>query len=220
MSDPRPSIDLAPHRAPIRAAAWVAMTAAALFLTVAGSLQVLRGDLDWQRATLSQYLLGPWGLLLRTTYCLLAAAIVVLAAGLYMQLSRHARSAAPMLLFCLGALALAGVAIGDSWLPQVAPDFHHWFHHTCAITAFLAVTTGMLLQAWRFRRDDAWRRYFPLATTWSATCYALLWLHALWAPAGQGWVQKLLIALIVAAMGLAGAWLWRAASGAGETPRR
>ena len=196
------------------------MTAAALFLTVAGSLQFLRGDLDWQRATLSQYLLGPWGLLLRTTYCLLAAAIVVLAVGLYMQLSRHARSAAPMLLFCLGAVALASVAIGDSWLPQIAPDFHHWFHHTSAITAFLAVTTGMLLQAWRFRRDDAWRRYFPLATTWSATCYALLWLHALWAPAGQGWVQKLLIALIVAAMGLAGAWLWRAASGAGETPRR
>ena len=51
-------------------------------------------------------------------------------------------------------------------------------------------------------------------------CYALLWLHALWAPAGQGWVQKLPIALIVIAMGLAGAWLWRAASGAGETPQR
>ena len=220
MSDPRPSIDHARRRAWIRTAAWVAITGAALFLTVAGSLQCVRGDLDWQRATLSQYLLGPWGLLLRTTYCLLAAAIVALATGLYMQLSRHARSAAPLLLFCLGAVALAGVAIGDSWLPQIAPDFHHWFHHTCAITAFLTVTTGMLLQTWRFRWNEAWRRYFPLAVAWSVTCFALLWLHALWPPAGQGWVQKLLIALIVTAMGLAGTWLWRAASGAGETPRR
>lgn len=196
------------------------MAGAAGFLVVAGSLQLVRGDLDWQRATLSQYLLGPWGLLLRTTYCVLAATIVVLAFGLYAQLSAKARSAAPLLLFCLGAVALAGVAIGDSWLPGMAPDFHHWFHHTCAITAFLCVTTGMLLQAWRFRLDDAWRRRFPLAAAWSVTCYALLWAHALWPPAGRGWVQKLLIVLIVIAMWLAGAWLWRAAAGATTPSRR
>lgn len=199
-------------------AALAAMAGATLFLLVAGSLQVVRDDLDWQRATLSQYLLGPWGLVLRTTYCVLAATIVVLAFGLHAQLSAKARSAAPVLLFCIGAVALAGVAIGDSWLPQVAPDFHHWFHHTCAITAFLCVTTGMVLQAWRFRLDAAWRRHFPLAATWSITCYALLWVHALWPPAGQGWVQKLLILLIVTAMLLAGSWLWRAAGAV--TPSR
>jgi hypothetical protein len=203
-----------------RVAAGVAMAGATLFLLVAGSLQLVRGDLDWQRATLSQYLLGPWGLLLRTTYCVLAASIVVLAFGLHAQLSTKARSAAPVLLFCLGAVALAGVAIGDSWLPQVAPDFHHWFHHTCAITAFLCVTTGMVLQAWRFRLDAAWRRHFPLAATWSVVCYVLLWVHALWPPAGRGWVQKLLILLIVTAMLLAGTWLWRAArDAAGPTQR-
>lgn len=196
------------------------MAGATLFLLVAGSLQMVRGDLDWQRATLSQYLLGPWGLGLRTTYCVLAASIVVLAFGLRAQLSTKARSAAPVLLFCLGAAALAGVAIGDSWLPQVAPDFHHWFHHTCAITAFLCVTTGMVLQAWRFRLDAAWRRHYPLAATWSVVCYVLLWVHALWPPAGRGWVQKLLILLIVTAMLLAGSWLWRAArDAAGPTQR-
>jgi hypothetical protein len=220
MSDPPPAAARSSRAAPTRLAALAAMTGAAGFLAVAGSLQLVRGDLDWQRATLSQYLLGPWGLLLRTTYCVLAAAIVVLALGLHAQLSAKARSAAPLLLFCVGALALAGVAIGDSWLPQAAPDFHHWFHHTCAITAFLCVTTGMLLQAWRFRLDDAWRRHFPLAATWSVACYALLWLHALWPPAGQGWVQKVLIALIVIAMWLGGLWLWRAASGAMVRPQR
>ncbi len=197
-----------------------AMAAALGFLLVAGSLQMVRGDLDWQRATLSQYLLGPWGLLLRSLYCTLAVAIVVLAWALHAQLSATARSAAPLLLFSTGAFALAGVAIGDSWLPQVAPDFHAWFHHTCAITAFLCVTTGMLLQAWRFRLDARWRRHFPVAAAWSSACYALLWLHALWPPAGQGWVQKLLIALIVAAMWLAGSWLWRMQPGAGAASRR
>jgi len=212
MPDALPPAKPMDRRTPVRMAAAAAIAGAALFLAVAASLQFVRGDLAWRQATLSQYLLGPWGLLLRTAYCVLSATIVALAAGLYAQLSPRARSAAPVLLFCTGAAALAGVAVGDSWLPALAPDFHSWFHHTCAITAFLCVTTGMVLQAWRFRLDPAWRRHFPVAAAWSLGCYGLLWLHALWPPAGQGGVQKLLIALIVAAMLLAGRWLWRVAS--------
>ena len=210
MSDTAPPYPEPMHRGAARLAARLAILGALLFLGVAGGLQLVRDDLAWQQATLSQYLLGPYGLLLRTMYCLLAIAIVALAMGLYVQLAPRARSAAPVLLLGTGALALAGVAIGDSWLPQVAPDFHRMFHPVCAITAFLCVVSGMVLQAWRFRLDAAWRHRFPLAATWSVACFVLLWVHALWPPAGQGWVQKLLVALIVSAMLLAGAWLHRA----------
>ena len=210
MSDTAPPYPEPMHRGAARLAARLAILGALLFLGVAGGLQLVRDDLAWQQATLSQYLLGPYGLLLRTMYCLLAIAIVALAMGLYVQLAPRARSAAPALLLGTGALALAGVAIGDSWLPQVAPDFHRMFHPVCAITAFLCVVSGMVLQAWRFRLDAAWRHRFPLAATWSVACFVLLWVHALWPPAGHGWVQKLLVALIVSAMLLAGAWLYRA----------
>lgn len=210
MSDTAPPYPQPMHRGAARLAARLAILGALLFLGVAGGLQLVRDDLAWRQATLSQYLLGPYGLLLRTMYCLLAIAIVALAMGLYVQLAPRARSAAPVLLLGTGALALAGVAIGDSWLPQVAPDFHRMFHPVCAITAFLCVVSGMVLQAWRFRLDAAWRHRFPLAATWSVACFVLLWVHALWPPAGQGWVQKLLVALIVSAMLLAGAWLHRA----------
>ena len=210
MSDTAPPYPEPMHRGAARLAARLAILGALLFLGVAGGLQLVRDDLAWQQATLSQYLLGPYGLLLRTMYCLLAIAIVALAMGLYVQLAPRARSAAPALLLGTGALALAGVAIGDSWLPQVAPDFHRMFHPVCAITAFLCVVSGMVLQAWRFRLDAAWRHRFPLAATWSVACFVLLWVHALWPPAGHGWVQKLLVALIVSAMLLAGAWLHRA----------
>ena len=196
----------------LRASGALAMTGAIAFLVTALALQFLRHDLDWQDATLSQYLLGPYGLALRTLYCVLAGAIVLLAAGLYAGLQANARSVAPTLLLCGGALALSGVAIGDSWLPAIDPDFHRWFHHACAISAFLLVTTGMVLQAWRFRFDAHWRRHFRLAMGGSLACYALLWIHAFWPPAGEGWVQKLLIAAIVGAMALGGHWLWRAAS--------
>lgn len=210
MSDTAPLRPESLYGGATRQAARLAILAALLFLTVAAALQLVREDLAWQQATLSQYLRGPYGLLLRTMYCLLAVAIAALAWGLYVQLAPRARSAAPVVLLFTGALALAGVAIGDSWLPQVAPDFHRTFHHVCAITSFLCVVSGMVVQAWRFRLDAAWRRHFPLAATWSVACFVLLWVHALWLPAGQGWVQKLLIALIVGAMLLAGTWLHQA----------
>ena len=54
------------------------LAALLLFAATAVWLQFTRDDLDWQRATLSLYLHGPHGLLLRVAYCVLASAIVVL----------------------------------------------------------------------------------------------------------------------------------------------
>lgn len=197
----------------IRAAGLLAMLGAGVFLLTAIALQFVRQDLDWHSATLSRYLSGPYGLVLRTLYCVLAVAIVLLASGLYAHLQAAARSAAPLVLLCAGAVALSGVAIGDSWLPGIDPEFHPWFHHVCAISAFLCVTTGMVLQALRFRLDAHWRRHFRWALGWALACFAMLWVHALWPPAAQGWVQKLLIVLIVGAMALGGYWLWSAGRG-------
>jgi hypothetical protein len=178
------------------------------FLITAMALQFLRVDLDWQRATLSRYLLGPYGLWLRVMYCVLALAIVVLAIGLYANLERRARSAAPLLLLVAGALALSTVSVGDSWLPESAPDLHRFVHGFAASSAFLLVCTGMLLQAWRFRSDTYWSRYFPLAFGWASVCFAVLWLHVLWPPASGAVVQKVLILMIVAALSASAARLW------------
>lgn len=199
------------RRNALRASAALAMAAALLFMATAVCLHLLRPDLDWRQATLSRYLLGPHGLALRTVYVVLAVAIVPLALALRASLAPAARSAAPTLLMAGGALSLSGVSIGDSWLPEIDADFHHWFHHACAISAFLLVTAGMVLQAARFRLDAHWRRHHRTAMAWSLACFALLWLHALWPPAKPGWVQKLLIAMIVGAMAMAAGWLWRAA---------
>ncbi len=178
------------------------------FLITAMTLQFLRADLDWQRATLSRYLLGPYGLWLRVMYCVLSLAIVGLAIGLYANLERRARSAAPLLLLVAGAVALSTVSIGDSWLPELAPDLHRFVHGFAASSAFLLVCTGMLLQAWRFRSDTYWRRYFALAFGWALVCFVVLWLHVLWPPASGAGVQKALILMIVSALSAAAARLW------------
>lgn len=186
-----------------------ATVAFAAFLLVAIALQFVRGDLDWQRTTLSHYLIGPYGLLLRTMYCLLGLGIIGLAAGLYGGLQRSARSAAPLLLFAVAALALATVSVGDSYLPALAPDLHRFVHATAAQTAFLCVTTAMLLQAWRFRGDARWRSRFPVSFVFAAACFLLLWLHVLWRPASGGGMQKMIILLVVWWLTLHAYWLWR-----------
>lgn len=196
----------------------MALLCSAAFLVTAMTLQFLRADLDWQRATLSRYLLGPYGLWLRTMYCVLSVAIVVLAAGLYADLERRARSAAPLLLLASGAVALSAVSIGDSWLPERAPDLHRFVHGLAASSAFLLVGTGMVLQAWRFRGDAYWRRYFPLAAGWALACYAVLWLHVVWPPASGARVQKTLILMIVLALMAAAGRLWRRRHGKPSSP--
>jgi hypothetical protein len=208
MSDSLP----ADHGAAVRVTqrmGGAALLCSVAFLVSALALQLLRVDLDWQRATLSRYLLGPYGLWLRSMYCVLSLAIVVLATGLYAGLERRARSAAPLLLLVAGAIALSAVSIGDSWLPERAPDLHRFVHGLAASSAFLLVTTGLVLQAWRFRSDGYWRRYFPPAFAWALVCYAVLWLHVLWPPASGATVQKALVLMIVLALSAAAAGLWR-----------
>lgn len=61
------------------------------FIALILLLQWLRGDLDWIDAQLSAYLHGAYGLLLRTAYCVLAAAMAWMALGLRAALAPRAQ---------------------------------------------------------------------------------------------------------------------------------
>ncbi|MDV0437031.1 DUF998 domain-containing protein [Xanthomonas sacchari] len=202
-----------------RLAGATALLLALLFLGVAVALQVLRADLQWQQATLSQYLHGPGGLVLRTVYVLLAAAVMALAAGLYAQSPPRARSGAPVLLFGGAALGLCGVAIGDSYLPQRAPLLAPLVHGLSAQTAFLCATTAMLLQSAWLRGQGAWKgRAGPLLLL-AVLAFAVLWLHVLWRAPPRGLTQKLAIVLILAWLLPVAYRVWRPAPAAAAQSR-
>ncbi|MDR6671858.1 DUF998 domain-containing protein [Xanthomonas sp. 1678] len=203
----------APPRWPCAAGA-LATVLCLSFLGTALALQLLRTDLHWQQATLSLYLHGPGGLLLRVVYVLLAAGIVALAAGLYAQAPPQARSAAPPLLFAVAALGLCGVAIGDSYLPQRAPLLAPLLHAVSAQTAFLCVTTAMLLQSAWLRRQPRWRGAAVALPALAVAAFVALWLHVLWRAPPRGLTQKLAIVLILAWLLLAAYRLWRPAAAA------
>lgn len=82
-------------------------------------------------------------------------------------------------------------------------------HALAAQTAFLCVTTAMLLQAWCFGRDRSWRGAYPLAWGWAWLAFAGLWLHVLWRDTPRGLGQKAVIALVLGWLALAAVQLWR-----------
>jgi len=205
---PRPSRWPAQHHGRV---AMLTLVALALFVATALWTQWARDDLDWVQATLSLYLHGPWGLALRTAYCVLALAIMLLAVSLYANSRSPRRSAAAPLLFWVAALGLMGVAIGDSWLPERAPLLAPLVHGLSANTAFLCVSVAMLLQSWYLRADPRWRDWAAPAWWWAWLCFALLWLHVLWRGPPRGAGQKLVIAVVVVWL-VSVAWqLWRQA---------
>lgn len=181
----------------LRCASGIAMVALLLFVATALWTQFARADLDWVNATLSLYLHGPWGLALRTAYCLLAGAIVVLGLSMYRHLRGPRRSGAAALLFVCAGLGLVGVAVGDSWLPERAPLAWPLVHGLSAMTAFLCASVAMLLQSWYLRREPGWRRAAAVLWWWAWLAFVLLWLHVLWRGPPRGAGQKLVIAVIV-----------------------
>ncbi len=198
-----------------RTVGMAALGACLAFMALVLLLQFLRQDLDWARATLSLYLHGPHGLWLRGAYCLLAVAIGALAVALHAQARRPARRALPVLLFVMAGMGLAGVALGDSWLPMHAPLLAPLVHGVAAQTAFLCVTVAMLVQAWCFGRDARWQGLHRLAWWWAWLAFAGLWLHIIWRGSPRGLGQKLVIALVVGWLALVALRLWRQRRGNG-----
>ena len=205
-------------------ARWIARSGAlaaatgSTFLLWVLLLQVMRGDLSWTQSQLSAYLHGPYGLSLRIAYCLLALSMTIQATALQASLVPAARSGVVLGLFWMAALGLATVAIGDSYLPQYAPNAALSVHLVAAQGAFLCVIAAIGLQSWHFRADPRWRRHAAVAGGWGAVAFIVLFAHAVLRLGPRGLGQKSAIALIVMWLIGAGLCLVRG-PGAAPSPR-
>jgi hypothetical protein len=185
----------------------LALSGVVVFATVCILAQFVRDDLDWMRAPLSSYLRGEYGWVVKTAYFTLSAALALLGLGYQRTLAAAARSSIPLLLFVVGGVALVVTALADSGSRSGPHALESFVHNLSAAIAFLCVTTAMLLQAWWFRVDEAWRQRFALAFTLAVVCFiALLW-YAFLVDHLRGLVQKSVIAMIVSWLALASSWL-------------
>lgn len=181
----------------------IALIGVAVFAITCGAVQFLRGDYDWLRVPLSFYVLGRYGRVVEASYFVLASGLVALGIGWYRALDRSTRSAAPLLLFVLAAVALCVTAAESTDIPGHPPTLHGYAHVIAANATFLCVTVAMLLQSWRLRGDPRWRPRFRSAFALAAIAFVALWIDALVKSLPRGLSEKVVIALILL-------WLWRA----------
>ena len=192
-------------------AARIALASFTAFALCAIAVHFLRPDLDGYATPLSFYLVGAYGAWLKAAYVALATGTAALALGLYRALEPAARSAAPLALFALAAAGIVATAFADTDLPRGDATFEGYVHGNAARTAFLGITGAMLLQSWRFRIDARWRARFVPAFGVASLAFVLLWVHTLWRGSPRGLGQKVVVALVVAWLVLAAAWLVRSA---------
>ncbi|MGH8215937.1 MAG: DUF998 domain-containing protein [Rhodanobacteraceae bacterium] len=186
-----------------RAPGAIALIGVAVFAVTCGAAQFLRTDYNFLGVPLSFYVLGPYGRAVEASYFALAAGLAALGVGWYRTLHRDARSAAPLLLFVIAAVALCVTAIEFTDVPARPPTLHGRVHVIAAAATFLCVTVAMLLQSWRMRLDPRWRPRFPSAFALAAIAFVALWIYTLVKPIPRGLGEKFVIALILL-------WLWRA----------
>jgi hypothetical protein len=196
-----------PRRLSPALAGMLAVAGVEFFLATAVVLQYLRADLDWVKAPLSFYLIGPHSAWLISAYFILAASILLVGLGLHGELSPPARSLPTLLLFVAAALCICTVALAHTDLPggaHLTPEGR--LHNSAAILAFVCAPLGMLLQAWRLRYDPRWRVHHRRALTLALLIFAVLLVYALhWLPTGA--MQKSAILLIVLWLLMTGRWL-------------
>lgn len=207
-----PVVVAGPRATQARGMGTLALAGVLAFASVAVALQFFRVDLDWVRAPLSFYLIGPHGPWLQAAYMALAVTLGAVGIGYHGAMAPSARSRLATALFVLGALALAVTALaetdrGGGRALTVAAQVHA----IAAPLAFLGSTLGMLVLSWSLRRDPSWRRRFALAFGLALFCFVALWIHALWRELPRGLSQKVVIVAILAWLALASSWLRRVA---------
>ncbi|WP_175485702.1 DUF998 domain-containing protein [Pseudoxanthomonas sp. GM95] len=201
MPGPAPLTDLSPVVAHAsRAGALLprlALVSLAAFVAITAVVHLLRPDLDLVRDQMSLYLIGPWGHLLQSGYCILSLGMLALVFSVQGSLQPRARSVMPPLLFCVAAVALCVTAYAWMDMPNVPVSLQGRVHGAAASTAFLAAITGINWQVHGFLRDSRWRPHVVWALPWALGCFLALSLLGLCPQPMIGLGQKSVIAVIL-----------------------
>jgi hypothetical protein len=140
-------------------------------------LHVLRTDYDPRYRYLSEYVVGPYGALMTSTFFVLSSGSLTLSLGLWWSVSWKLRFLPGQLLWLTWACAvfLAGIYPGDlQGLPQTRIGH---IHNQMGMIAFSCAAVALPLLSLPLRWEERWRSVWRAAVALSfaaATCF-LMW---------------------------------------------
>ncbi len=146
------------------------------FFLIVAILHVLRPDDNPIRQAISNYAVGPYGLLMISAFLALALAMVTLALGLAgdIKLTRRARVAMLLLYVASFGLVIVGIFPGDVNVPHPPATVTGLIHWMAAGTSFLSIMIAAFLLSYCFKGDEHWQSYY-----YSALVLALITVAAL-----------------------------------------
>ncbi|SRR5712692_3372708 len=138
-------------------ASYITLSSVVYYATAIVLLHVLRTDFDPRYRYLSEYVAGPYGALMTSTFFVLSVGSLALLVGLWRSVSSKLRFLPGLLLWLAWACAVffAGVYPGDlQGLPQTRIG---QIHNQMGMIAFPCATLALPLLSLPLRWDERWR---------------------------------------------------------------
>jgi len=135
----------------IRWSAWIDVIGVAYILGTWACFVVLRPDLNPLSHYLSEYVHGPYGTLMTSTFAVLGFAWAMLAAGLFRTITPAGRSWFGLGVLALGSALTFGMGLFPTEPSGAAPTMAGTLHRLLAKLFFVSICPGILALtiAWR-----------------------------------------------------------------------
>lgn len=152
----------------------MAMFVFSVDVLVAAALHLLNPGVNPVERTVSEYAVGPYGLLMLLVFFTFSLGISALAVGFYRGLpgSRRSRTVLTLLLVCAAGAALAGIFPTD--LKDAPRTFTGTLHSLASGVAFPSVVLAFWQLSHAFAEDERWRPFARTAQRLSLVAAVLL----------------------------------------------
>lgn len=144
------------------------------FVVAVIALHFLRPDYNPIRRVVSQYAVGPYGLLMTSAFFGLSLGSLALVVGLFQGVSRTGRSWVGLVLLGIWAVGIFIAGIFPTDLNGTAQTTSGNIHVMASVLAFISLVLAALLLSWRFKNDEKWSSFHH-----PAFLFAVLMLLAL-----------------------------------------
>ena len=181
----------------IRWSAWIDVIGVAYVLGTWACFVVLRPDLNPLSHYLSEYVHGPYGTLMTSTFAVLGFAWAMLAAGLFRTITPAGRSWFGLGVLALGSALTFGMGLFPTEPSGAAPTMAGTLHRLLAKLFFVSICPGILALTIAWRHDRAWSSVVrPALALGGSALVGLIFLVSC-PPELSGFAQRMMLSGIL-----------------------
>lgn len=144
-------------------AAYITLSSIIYYATAIILLHILRTDFDPRYRYVSEYVNGPYGALMTSTFFVLSLGSLALLLGLWRSVSSKIRFAPGMLLWLAWACAVFFAGVYPSDLQESPTTWNGHIHNQMGTIAFPCATLALPLLSLPLRWDKKWHSVWAFA---------------------------------------------------------